>query len=185
MRRPARHRPSSIDRLDPEIKRLISDLRIEHGWTIDEIRAKLAELGKPVSRSALARHTKSIEEIGAELRHSREMAKQLVESAPIGDDAKIEQLNLELMHSMVLRVMTAERAGEMVTFDPEQIMFLSRALGQLAGARKTDADRRRKDREEAKKEMLKAVEEAAKKPGSGLTKETVDQIYHAVLGVAA
>jgi hypothetical protein len=178
-----RHRPSSVDRLDPEIKRLISDLRIEHGWTIDEIHQKLIELKQPVSRSALARHTKSIEEIGAELRHSREMAKALVETAPVGDDAKLEQLNLELMHSMVLRLLTATNAGEMITLDPENTMFLARALGQLAGARKTDADRRRKDREEAKKEFLGKVEETAKKGGAGLTREAVDAIRHAVLGV--
>lgn len=182
MRKPLRHRPSSIDRLDPDIKRLISDLRIEHGWTIDEIHAKLMELQQPVSRSALARHTKSIEEIGAELRHSREMAKALVEAAPVGDDAKLEQLNLELMHSMVLRLLTATDAGEMVTLDPENTMFLARALGQLASARKTDADRRRKDREEAKREFLGKVEEAAKKPQSGLTADAILAIRQAVLG---
>lgn len=182
MRKPLRHRPSSIDRLDPEIRRLISDLRIEHGWTIDEIHTKLKELQQPVSRSALARHTKSIAEIGAELRHSREMAKALVEAAPVGDDAKLEQLNLELMHSMVLRLLTATDAGEMVTLDPENTMFLARALGQLASARKTDADRRRKDREEAKKEFLGKVEETAARPESGLTATAVLAIRHAVLG---
>lgn len=182
MRRPLRHRPSTIDQLDPEIKRLISDLRIEKGWTIDQIRDELMKLGQPVSRSALARHTKSLEEIGAELRHSREMAKALVEAAPVGDDAKLEQLNLELMHSMVLRLLTATNAGEMVTLDPENTMFLARALGQLASARKTDADRRRKDREEAKKEFMGKVQETAKKGGAGLTKEAVEAIRHAVLG---
>ncbi len=181
-KRRAPHRPSTIDKLDPEIKRLIADLRLEHGWTIEEIRKKLNDLGQQVSWSALQRHTKSIEEIGAELRHSREMAKALVENAPVGDDAKMEQLNLELMHSMVLRLLTATNAGEMVTLDPENTMFLARALGQLASARKTDADRRRKDREEVKKEFMGKVEETAKKGGGGLTKEAVDAIRFAVLG---
>lgn len=184
MRKLARHRPSTIDKLDPEIKRLIADLRIEHGWTIEDIRKKLEELGQRVSWSALQRHTKSIEEIGAELRHSREMAKALVEAAPVGDDAKLEQLNLELMHSMVLRLLTATNAGEMVTLDPENTMFLARALGQLAGARKTDADRRRKDREEAQKQFMAKVEETAKKPGAGLTADAVRAIREAVLGTA-
>ena len=185
MRRLSRHRPSSIDRLDPEIKRLISDLRIEHGWTIDEIHQKLIELKQPVSRSALARHTKSIEEIGAELRHSREMAKALVEAAPVGDDARLEQLNLELMHAMVLRLLTATEAGEMVRFEPKEVMFLSSSMAALAGARKTDSDRRRKDREEAQKEFMAKVEETAKKPGAGLTADAVAAIRHAVLGAEA
>lgn len=179
-RRP--HRPSSIDRLDPEIKRLISDLRIEQGWEIEQIRQKLIELGQPVSRSALARHTKSLEEIGADLRHSREMARALVEAAPVGDDAKLEQLNMELMHSMVLRLLTATEAGEMVRFDPKEVMFLSSSMASLAGARKTDADRRRKDREEAQRQFMAKVEETAKKPESGLNAAAVLAIRQAVLG---
>jgi hypothetical protein len=176
-----RHHPSSIDRLDPEIRRLISDLRIEQGWTIDEIHQKLRELQQPVSRSALGRHTKSLAEIGSELRHSREMAKALVEAAPLGEDGKLAELNLELMHSMVLRIVTATKEGEQVTFGPKDLMFLSSALGNLASARKADADRRRKDREEAQKTVMKAVEKTA--TARGLTKETVDAIYSAVLGV--
>jgi hypothetical protein len=179
-----RHRPSSIDRLDPEIKAMIGTLRIEHGWTIDEILQRLVELNQPVSRSALARHTKSIEEIGAELRHSREMAKALVEQTDGAGEHRLSDLNLELMHSMVLRLVTATNAGEMVTFQPKDVMFLSASLSSLAATRKADADRRRKDREEAKREMLEAVKKAAGQPGSGLTKATVDEIYHAVLGVA-
>lgn len=182
MRKPNR-RPSSVDRLDPEIKRMIGELRIEHGWTIDEILAKLTELQQPISRSALARHTKSIEEIGAELRHSREMAKALVEQADGASEHRLSDLNLELMHSMVLRLVTATNAGEMVQFEPKDVMFLASSLSSLATTRKNDADRRRKDREEAKKELLAAVSKAAATKGSGLTKETVDEIYHAVLGV--
>jgi hypothetical protein len=182
MRRPLRHRPSTVDQLDPEIKRLIADLRLEHGWTIDQIHEKLKALAQPVSRSALARHTKSLEEIGRDLRHSREMAKALVEAAPVGDDAKMAELNLELMHAMVLRMLTATEDGELVTFEPKESMFMASTLTQLASARKTDAERRRKDREEAKKEFMGKVEEAAKKGGGGLTKEAVDAIRFAVLG---
>lgn len=182
MARP-RSRPSSIDRLDPEIKRMIGELRIEHGWTIDEILARLLELNQPVSRSALARHTKSIEEIGAELRHSRELAKALVDQTEGASEHRLSDLNLELMHSMVLRLVTATQDGGMVTFEPKDVMFLASSLSSLATTRKNDADRRRKDREEAKKELLAAVSKAAATKGSGLTKATVDEIYHAVLGV--
>ncbi|WP_439532051.1 phage protein Gp27 family protein [Polymorphobacter sp.] len=178
-----RHQPSTIDRLEPEVKRMIADLRIEHGWTIKEIHERLLEMGQSVSRSALARHTKTVDEIGADLRHSREVAKALVEKTDGLAESQIADLNIELMHSMVLRLLTATKDGEMVSFGPEDTMFLSRALGTLASARKTDADRRRKDREEAEKTVLKAVDKVAANKASGLTKETVDAIYHAVLGV--
>ena len=179
-----RTQPSSIDRLEPEIKRMIAELRLEHGWGIDEILAKLHELAKPISRSALARHTKSLDELGEALRHSREMAKVLVEKTDGMAESQVADLNLELMHAMVLRILTAEQAGELVTLDPKEAEQLASAMSKMASARKTDAERRRKDREEAKKEFMDGVNKVAADKSKGLTKETVDAIYHAVLGVA-
>lgn len=186
MRRPQRHRPSSIDRLDPEIRDLIGKLRIDGGYTIDEIlvqlRKMLAEEHIP-SRSALGRHVKSLEEIGAQLRHSREVANALV--AQVGDapEDRVADLNIELMHSVILRLVTATKDdgdGGPVTFGAEDVMFLTRSLQALAGARKTNADMILKTREAAKKEAAGAAAGAAKAKGLGA--ETVEFIRKAVLG---
>jgi hypothetical protein len=174
-------RPSSIDKLDPEIKRLISDLRIEYGWTIDQIREKLEELGKPISRSALARHTKSIEEIGRDLRHSREMAKVLIESVDPGDEAKVASLNIELAHAALLRLQTVTVDGELTTLDAKEAMFLSSAIKNLVGAGGQLDEIRRKAKAEQKRESAETARTAA--TSAGLSKATVDQIYRAVLGV--
>ena len=182
-----RHRPSSIDRLDPEIKDMIGKLRIDRGWTIDEIRAQLEKLlGEEhlPSRSALGRHVKSLEEIGAQLRHSREIAQALV--AQVGDapEDRVADLNIELMHSMILRLVTAtndEGDGQPVVLDPEQTMFMARSLQALAGARKMNVDTILKARDAATKEAAKKAGAAAKTKGLG--KETVDFIVNAVLGV--
>lgn len=181
MRAARRHRPSSIDKLDPEIKRLISDLRLEHGWSIDQIKAKLDDLAQPVSRSALARHTKSIEEIGRDLRHSREMAKALIESVDPGDEAKVASLNIELAHSSLLRLQTATEGGELVTLDPKEAMFVSSAINNLVGAGGKLAEIRRKAKAEQKRESAETAKTAA--TAAGLSKSVVDQIYNAVLGV--
>lgn len=183
---PRRRRPSTVDRLDPQIKDLIGKLRIDHGWTIDEIRARLVDLGQSVSRSALARHTKSLEEIGAQLRHSREVANALV--AQIGDapEDRVADLNIELMHSMILRLVTAtndEGDGQPVVLDAEQTMFMARSLQALAGARKTNRDMILKEREAATKDAAKKAVDAAK--SKGLSSETVDFIRQAVLGSEA
>lgn len=181
---PRRRRPTSVDRLDPEIKELIGKLRIDNGWTIDEILTKLRQLGQgDVSRSALGRHVKTIEEIGAQLRQSREVAKALV--AQVGDapEDRTADLNIELMHSMILRLVTAtndEGDGKPVLFGPEDVQFLARSLQSLAGARKTNADMVLKVRQEAAKEASKRAETAAKSKGLG--KDTVDFIRRAVLG---
>lgn len=181
---PRRHRPSSIDRLNPEIKDLIGKLRIDFGWTIDEILTKLRELGQgEVSRSALGRHVKSIEEVGAQLRHSREMAKALI--AQVGDapEDRVADLNIELLHAMILRLVTAtndDGDGQPVTFGPEDAMFLGRTLQSLASARKTNTDVILKAREAAKKEA--ATKASAAATAKGLSAETVDFIRKAVLG---
>jgi len=178
---------STVDRLDPEIRELIGKLRIDNGWTIDEILKRLRELGQgEVSRSALGRHIKSIEEIGAQLRQSREVANALI--AQVGDapEDRTADLNIELMHTMILRLVTAtddEGDGQPVTFGPEDVQFLARSLQSLAGARKTNADMVMKVREKAARDAADRAETAAK--AKGLTAETVKFITNAVLGAEA
>ena len=189
---PTRHRPSTIDKLDPEIKRLISDLRLEHGWSIDQIKQKLDELAQGsdgsrefprVSRSALARHTKSLEEIGRDLRYTRETARALTEAVPAGEDGKVAQLGIELLESSIIRLLTATEGGELVTLDPKEAMQLSITLKNVV-ASKGDLNKIRADaKAEQKKESAEVAKTAAR--AAGVSKETVDQIYHAVLGVEA
>lgn len=182
-----RHRPSSIDRLDPEIKDLVGKLRIDFGWTIDEILKKLRELGQgDISRSALGRHVKSIEEVGAELRQSREMALALVGKVGDAPDDRVGDLNIELMQTMMMRMLTsvdADGDGQPLVLDPKDQKFLSGAIKDLAGARKIHADTVLKVREEARKEAAKKAVDAAKT--KGLSADTVDFIRKAVLGSEA
>lgn len=186
MARALRRRPSSIDKLDPQIKDMIGKLRIDHGWTIDEILKKLIELGQSeISRSALGRHVKSLEEIGAQLRHSREVAQALVGQLGDAPEDRVADLNIELMHSMILRLVTAtndEGDGQPVLLGPEETMFMARSLQALAGARKTNADMIFKARDAATREAAKKAQSAVK--ARGLGKETADWVYDQVLGVA-
>lgn len=187
---PRRRVPSKIDKLDPEIREMIAKLRIDHGWTIDEILRRLHELGQTdISRSGLARHTRSIEDIGADLRHSRELAKALIDQVGDAPEDRTADLNIELMHTMILRLVTATKKGEgdagpqPITFDPEDTMFLASALQKLAGARKTETDRVLKVRIEATKRAADRAGEAAK--AQGLSPDTVKFITRAVLGAEA
>lgn len=181
---PQRRRPSSIDRLDPEIKDLIGKLRIDFGWTLDEILKKLREMGQgEVSRSALGRHVKSLEEIGAQLRHSREVAQALVSQVGDAPEDRIADLNIELMHSMILRLVTAtndEGDGQPITFGPEDVKFLAQSLQGLASARKTNTDVVFKVRKEATEAAAKKAGDTAK--ALGLSADGVAAIRHAVLG---
>ncbi|RYY25227.1 MAG: DUF3486 family protein [Sphingomonadales bacterium] len=185
----ARHRPSSIDRLNPEIKDLIGKLRIDFGWTIDEILSRLRELGQgEVSRSALGRHVKSIEEVGAQLRLARETAQALVSQVGEGNEDRITELNLELAQAGILRILTAtddEGDGQPVTLGPKEMALVTKAIQQAAGARKTNTELILRTRQEAAKAAAKAVDDFAKDKSAGLTKETVDEIKKRIMGIAA
>ncbi len=185
-----RRQPSSIDRSPPEIRELIGKLRRDGGCTIDEIMAKLGELDVELSRSAVGRHVKKLADVGERLRESRAIAEGLVDKFGDQPDNRLARVNLELMHDMVMRVVTAEAVDEEtgeaspVTFGPEDVMFLSRSLQSLASAQKTDADRMEKAIKAAQEKATKdAVEKAVGAARSkGLSKDTVDAIRFAVLG---
>lgn len=181
------NRPSSIDQLPEETKALIGKLRMQ-GRTIDEINAHLKGMDVDVSRSALGRHVQKLAAIGERMKLSRDMATALVDRFGDEPDNRLGRLNIEMMHSIMLDVMSAssvdETTGEVrsVTFDPEQVMFLAKSLQSLSAAQKTDADRTIKMRQEIAKEAAKAVESIAS--AEGWSADTKKRLWDAVIGVA-
>jgi hypothetical protein len=178
-------RPSTVDRLPPEIRELIGTL-LEGGHTLDEILAKLGELDVDVSRSALGRYSKRIVDLGADMLKSRAVAEALVKHLGDQPDDKVARLNLELLHTAVFSILTTPTTGENgedvpLVLAPADAKALSEVMRNLTSAAKTDTDRAFKIRAEAKKEAVAAVEKVAKQ--GGLSKETVETITRAVLGV--
>ncbi len=179
-------KPSSIDRLPEEIRAEVGRLRLQ-GRTIDEILAHLKSLDVEVSRSALGRHVKGLAALRERMHQSREMATALVSQFGDQPDNKIQRLNLELMHGIILQALTAtdeDEDGEIkpVTFNPQEAKYLAESLAKLASAEKTDADRTLKLRAAAKREAVAEVEKVAKQ--EGLSKATLDRIRAGILGVS-
>ena len=108
-------RNSSIDRLPSEIREKIGQLR-QAGKTIDEILEKLKELDVDVSRSALGRHCKQLEEVSKSIRQSRIVAEALAKNFGDEGENKVSQVNIELMHSLILKMMV-NNDGETITMD--------------------------------------------------------------------
>lgn len=181
------NRPSSIDVLPDEVKSLIGKLRMQ-GRTIDDILSHLQTMDVDVSRSALGRHVLKLSVIGERMKLSRDMATALVDRFGAEPDNRLARLNLEMMHSIVLDIMTAqqvnEETGEVtpIQLDAEQGMFLARALKDLASAQKIDQDRFIKAEEEALKKAANAVDAVATAEGWGI--ETKKRLWDAVVGVA-
>ncbi len=179
-------KPSSIDRLPEEIRSEVGRLRLQ-GRTIDEILAHLKSLDVEVSRSALGRHVKGLAALRERMHQSREMATALVSQFGDQPDNKLQRLNLELMHGVIMQTITAtgeDEDGEPkpVTFCPEDARFLADALAKLATAEKTNADRTLRLKAEAKKEAVAEVEKVAKQ--EGLSTDTLNRIRAGILGVA-
>lgn len=182
-----RRQLSTIDKLPPQIRELIAELRQDHGQTVDQILARLQELKVEVSRSAVGRHLKGLAELGDQMARDREMAKVLV--SRFGDEPDhMTRMNLQLMQGVIMRIATATAQEEdgttrPVTFDAEEAMFLSSALQKIVSAQKSDTDRNVILKREAAKEAAAAVDKVAARIGGGMSKETVAAIKAEILGI--
>lgn len=136
-------RPTKVDRLPPEIKEEIASLR-RAGHTLDGILAHLRSLGvgeADVSRTGLYHHIEKLDELGEMMRQDRIMADALV--AKFGDepDDKTARANIQMMQSLLLKLNVAARLGGDEAFSPQEMMFLTASLKNLATAAKSDTDR--------------------------------------------
>lgn len=186
-RRPARKfTPSSVDRLDPEVRELIAHLRVDKGWTIDEIRQRLIDMGQTQvpSRSALGRHVRGLAEVSADLRETQVYAEALAREAGGKQGAQLLDMNSQLLQANMFRLMLAEKDGEGIQLSPKEAKEFSEALRNIALTRKTELDVIEKAEARAAQRATKEAAETAAKAAraKGLSKDTVDAIRHAVLG---
>ncbi|MDR1397223.1 MAG: DUF3486 family protein [Desulfarculales bacterium] len=165
-------RVSSVKRLPPEIVEQINIL-LTQGRTLDEIKEALNPLlgDAAISRSALGRYKKSLAKISEKIQSTRSVAEALVRRFGDAPESKSAQLNIELMHSMVMDVIMAAEAvesgdAEGESINPMSVMLLSKALDHLSKARKADTDYILKIQEQMRKEADSKVEEAIKQAGS-------------------
>lgn len=174
---------SSVKRLPQEIKEAIHKL-LDGGQTLDAILEHLNGLGASVSRSALGRYSQEYQNVAAKLREAREIttcfAAQL---ADMPND--MGRVTTELLQSLVFKVLLNEAQGEEIDLKAGEIMFLAKAIKDMASANKTSADLEMKIRDRVREETLRdaatAVDSAARE--KGLSADTVQAIKAKILGV--
>lgn len=177
-------RPSSIDRMDPEVRDWIGRLR-DQGRTLDEIIAKLRELDVAAlpSRSALHRHLQKADAVAERLRKSRAVADVIVRRLGDAEPDKATRLNIELMHQAVFDMLSnIGEDGEPVTLDAQQVMLIAKALDHLGKASKDDVARAIAIEKRATEKAVKQAEAAvAKHGGAGALTPELKQAFKAML----
>lgn len=189
MARPVRPRPkfqpSSVDKLDKEIRELIGQLRIDKGWTIDEIKQQLEKMGQGhISRSALGRHVRNIADVASEMKEVKVYADALAKEAGDSDLGKLADLNAQMLQTNMFKLMLAAKDGEGIQLSPKDSKDFADALRSIALTRKTELDVIEKAEERSAKKATKEAAENATKAAraKGLSQDTVDAIRMAVLG---
>lgn len=193
-------RPSSLKSLPPGILAAVNRLLAEETATLDEIVAKLEELGHPRSRSALGRHSLRIKRVGRRLRQSREiteaLAREMGDAATQGRQGRVMvELARTLVFDMIERLTDIDEAAGTVDDDgnprqpvinPRDAAFLGKGLAELSRALRYDQDFETKVREAVREEERERAAAAVKKGGerAGLSAEAL-RLIEEELGISA
>lgn len=175
---------SFASQLPPDLREELDRQIVDGRLSVDDLWAWLKARGVEVGRSSVHRHMQSVEETTAQLREAREAAAAIVGTlGPDAAEGKVGQLLIEVTQNIAFKI-ARERLNRAdgPGLDMEELMFLTSSIQKLTAAQKTDTDRIVKIRQEALKGAAAAAARAAK--AGGISKDTVDAITRAVLGVA-
>lgn len=185
-------RPSSIDRLPPELRDAIRGLR-DKGRTIDEILAHLQGMEAEVSRSALGRHVQKLDRIGERLRRSRLISEALKPQLGDAPESDLARYNIEVLQSFIFDLLElgadpeAEEGADVAALlkNPKALETLSQSLANLTRASRTNADFVAKVEERAAAKARAAAATAAERTAKerGLSGETIAAIQRSILGL--
>jgi hypothetical protein len=173
-------RPSSINQLPPSVKEAVDKAVREGRATIDEILQLIDSMGGEASRSAVGRYVKNARERLEDYHQAQQIAAVWVDKLGKEPDGDIGRMLLEM-----LRVVAFKSIGDIDQASPEDLMFLGKALKDIAGADKLVVDREINLRKliAAKAEKV-AAEVATTAKKAGLSDDTIDLIKKKILGVA-
>ncbi len=185
--------PSTIDRLPEDIllqlQQLLQDPRVTQLDATAKINKVLEAEGHPerISKSAVNRYAVKMEEVGAKLRQSREVAQMFISqvgAAPQGQTG--------LLINEMLRSMAFELSLKMQEADVEDPEAMSATIGQLKNLALTMQRLEQSATINVKRESeirKQAVEQAADKAAdvaqaAGVSAETIQRIRRDVLMMA-
>lgn len=173
---------STIAKLDPAIKAEVDKAIREGRATLDDIVQLIKGMGAEASKSAVGRYAVNAKKQMETYRQAQEVSKvwvQQIGEAPEGD---VGRLVVELVRMLAFKSISA-MGEEEKGLEPEDLMFLAKAMKDLAGADKTAIDREinRQALQRQVKAAAEVVTKVAKK--NGLTADAVQTIRAEILGI--
>ena len=171
-------RKSSIDKLPKQIRDQLNDYlrdnRLTQQDVADRTNALLEAMNVDhrVSRSAVNRYSMKMEQIGAKIRQSRQMAEHWIGSVGSVPQGEVGKLINEIIRTMAFETSVAMADSE-DPVSPKMLKDLALAVQRLESAANMNEERERKIRALAREEALAEAAESieAAQVSSGLTAE--------------
>jgi hypothetical protein len=172
-------RPSSITQLDPSIKEAVDAAIREGRLTIEQIVKLIVDHGGDASRSAVGRYVKNNKERMEEYRQAAQTAAVWVDKIGKEPDGDVGRLVLEMLRMVAFRsISSIDEAA------PEDLMFLAKAMKDIAGADKLVVDREINVRKLVAAQAAKVAGDVAKTvKKAGLSDATIEAIRAQILGI--
>lgn len=176
---------SSIKTLPPKLLEQLQDWlrdpRITQVEATELLNDELAKIGGDKrSKSAVNRYAVEMNEIGAKIQQSREMAEMWVGKFGNAPQGKVGQLLNEIIRNLAFNTAVNLSEGEGVV-EPKLLKELAMAVEKLENATTINEKRQR---EIEKAVLMKAAEEAEQVISqAGLSNETADEIKRRILGI--
>lgn len=188
-----RGQQSTIDTLPDEVKAVLDgylrDKKITQKEATRRTNLLLEELGHPqrVSKSAVNRYSQDMEEAGAHLRESREVAKQWIGSLGAVPQGEVGLLVNEIIRTMSFDVslflrrgtLDGETAPETVKMLKDLALTMMRLEKAASDNLKRDAEIKKNALEDAARTMSRSAKQA------GVSEETIQIIRRDVLRMAS
>lgn len=132
--------------------------------SVDDFRELLAERGLQVGRTTAHKEKKRIEDLGRQLRQSREQMDALAEGLEDRDDSKRGRALLELARTLTFKCQAALVGREDGEISPKEVREINVSLHNLFKAMRDNQEFA------VQEERRKAVDEAADRAGKAMAK---------------
>lgn len=189
MSKNTRGRVSKVDLLPADIRSQLSMMLRDKKHSQEAIREFINELiadaglskEYQLSRSGLNRYATRMEEMGARIRASREMAEIWTKQLGEEPESDIGKLLMEFVKTLAFQTGLNLSEGE-ESVDPKVLNQLALVVQRIEQAQSINYKREKEIRDDVVAEAAKAVEAAGKAAGMGI--ENVAEMVKAVYGIS-